>query len=176
MPPSSAVARSLALALPGFGLGAADASAQIPPSYSGLFADAAGGNPAPPAPGLLQSRLVAVAAPMPLPAAPMPATPSGPIVRVLFASQSAELTADARAELDRAAVTLAQTRTRPLELRAYAGSASGDGRKKSLARALAVRGYLIEHGVKGTTEVSANLAQSGAATSDRVDIVVRGPQ
>jgi outer membrane protein OmpA-like peptidoglycan-associated protein len=111
-----------------------------------------------------------------LPAAPMPATPSGPTVRVLFAPQSAELTADARAELDRAAVTLAQTHTRPLELRAYAGSASGDGRKISLTRALAVRGYLIERGVKGTIEVSANLAQSGAATSDRVDIVVRGPQ
>jgi outer membrane protein OmpA-like peptidoglycan-associated protein len=169
MPPSSAVARSLALAFPGFGLGAADASAQMPPSYSGIFTDAPGGNPAPPAPSLLQSSLVALAA-------PVATTPSGPIVRVLFASQSAELTADARAELDRAAVTLAQTRTRPLELRAYAGSASGDGRKISLARALAVRSYLIERGVKGTTEVSANLAQSGAATSDRVDIVVRGPQ
>jgi outer membrane protein OmpA-like peptidoglycan-associated protein len=169
MAPSSAVARSLALAVLGFGLGAADASAQMPPSYGGIFADAPGSDLPPPAPALLQGRLVAVAA-------PMPATPSGPTVRVLFAPQSAELTAEARAELDRAAVTLAQTHTRPLELRAYAGSASGDGRKISLARALAVRGYLIERGVKGTTEVSANLAQSGTATSDRVDIVVRGPQ
>ena len=103
----------------------------------------------------------------------MPTTPSGPAVRVFFNPGSAELSAGARAELDRAAVTLVQKPARPIELRAYAG---GDGRGISLARALAVRGYLIERGVKGTTEVSANLAKSGAATSDRVDIVMRGPQ
>lgn len=168
MPPSSAAARSLALAVLGFGLGAADASAQMPPSYSGIFADEPSNTLLSPSPDPIQSRVAA--------ASPMPATPPGPAVRVFFNPGSAELTADARVELDRAAVTLAQKTARPIELRAYAGGASGDGRGISLARALAVRGYLIERGVKGTTEVSANLAQSGAATSDRVDIVMRGPQ
>jgi outer membrane protein OmpA-like peptidoglycan-associated protein len=95
---------------------------------------------------------------------------------VLFDPRSAELTADAQAELDRAAVTLSQTRARPIELRAFAGGGGTDSRKMSLARALAVRAYLIERGVKGKIDVSANLAQGGAATSNRVDIVTRGTQ
>ena len=106
----------------------------------------------------------------------MLAGPSAPIARVLFDPRSAELSAEAQAELDRAAVTLSQTRVRPIELRAFAGG-GGTGEPQDVpGQGLAVRAYLIERGVKGKIDVSANLAQVGAATSNRVDIVTRGTQ
>jgi hypothetical protein len=53
-------------------------------------------------------------------------------------------------------------------LRAYAGGGDADGRKVSLARALIVRSYLIDKGVKSRIEIGAFSGEGG----DRVDILV----
>lgn len=56
---------------------------------------------------------------------------------------------------------------RQIELRAYAGGTDPESRKIALARALVVRSYLIDRGVKSRIEVG-----SGAGDGDRVDILV----
>ncbi len=82
-----------------------------------------------------------------------------------FASQSAEISDAAKAELDRVAKNL--TGFRQIEVRAYAaGGDPAESRKIALARALVVRSYLIDQGVKTRIEI-------GAFTSggERVDIM-----
>jgi outer membrane protein OmpA-like peptidoglycan-associated protein len=88
---------------------------------------------------------------------------------VAFISQSAEINAAGRVELDRAAQ--AMQRTRAVELRSYAGGTDPiDARKIALARALAVRSYLIDRGVKTRIDVG----DFGATDSgeERVDVIV----
>lgn len=128
--------------------------------------------PAPPRP-------VAAAAPAPAPAAtpaPPPApsrpatTPSGGAVAasVVFSGQSAELSDAAKADLDRVAKNIADRSLRQVELRAHTGSNDPESRKISLARALIVRSYLIDKGVKSRIEIGAFAGDGG----DRVDILV----
>lgn len=122
--------------------------------------------PAPPA------RATAAVAP-PLPPEPVVQPPKGPVAATIaFVGQSAELNDSAKTDLDRLAKNLGDRSLRQIEIRAYAGGADPDSRKISLARALVVRSYLIDKGVKARIEVGAFGGDSRGGSSDRVDILV----
>jgi len=124
--------------------------------------------PAPPPP----ARATAAAAP-PLPPEPAVQPPRGTVAATIaFTGQSAELNDAARTDLDRLAKNLGDRSLRQIEIRAYAGGADPDSRKISLARALVVRSYLIDKGVKTRIEVGAYGGDSRGGSSDRVDILV----
>jgi outer membrane protein OmpA-like peptidoglycan-associated protein len=102
-----------------------------------------------------------------------PAPSAGPAVTVSFAPQSAEITDVNRAALDVMAKSVAQRGVKQIELRAYAGgSDAADARKVALARALSVRSYLIDQGMKARIEVGAFAAAARGAGGDRVDVIV----
>jgi outer membrane protein OmpA-like peptidoglycan-associated protein len=106
------------------------------------------------------------------------APPSGaaPAVSVLFATNSAEISDLGKADLDRIAKTISQQRAPQIELRAFAGGADpADARKVALARALSVRSYLIDQGVKARIEVGAFAASRGSGAAERVDVLAPGP-
>ncbi len=95
-------------------------------------------------------------------------------IRVLFRDGSAELSDDARRRLSAVATALQENTTVRIQLLAYA-KASSDGtsraRRLSLSRALAVRAYLIEQGVRSTRmDVRALGDKIGDGPADRVDI------
>jgi outer membrane protein OmpA-like peptidoglycan-associated protein len=91
---------------------------------------------------------------------------------VAFTGQSAELNDAAKTDLDRLAKNLGDRSLRQIEVRAYASGADPDSRKVSLARALVVRSYLIDRGVKARIEVGSFGGDSRGGVSDRVDILV----
>lgn len=99
-----------------------------------------------------------------------PPAPKGtPAATVLFGSQSAEISGPGRAELDRIVKTMAGSRQ--IELRAYArGVDANDARKVSLARALAVRSYLIDQGLKARIEVGAFTSEGTSGGAERVEV------
>ena len=104
---------------------------------------------------------------------PPPSVSGGAVAATIaFAGQSAELGGAAKADLDRVAKNLAGRGLRQIELRAYAGGGGPESRKVSLARALVVRSYLIDKGVKSRIEVGAYGGDGGSGGSERVDIVV----
>ena len=70
-----------------------------------------------------------------------------------FTSQSADLSDVAKSELDRVAKNINDKAMRQVELRAFASGADPESRKIALARALVVRSYLIDRGVKSRIEV-----------------------
>ncbi len=189
MPSSSVAARSLALAV--LALGAAPALAQdivVQPARVPV-AGAPGYERSlpPPPPGPIESRLVS--APTTAPSAPMvtvPATPppgptlavgtpaaipstqpAGPFGTIAFIGRSAALTPATKAELDQIARRIADQKLRHVELRAFAPDTGPDSRKIALARALVVRSYLIDRGVKSRIEVG-----SFSGDGDSVDILV----
>jgi len=95
-------------------------------------------------------------------------------IRVLFQDGSVELDDDAKRKLSAVATALMENTTMRIQLLAYAG-ASLDGtsraRRLSLSRALAVRAYLIEKGVRSTRmDVRALGDKIGDGPADRVDI------
>ncbi len=95
-------------------------------------------------------------------------------IRVLFPDRSAELSDDAKRRLSAVATALQENPTVRIQLLAYA-QASSDGasraRRLSLSRALAVRAYLIEQGVRSTRmDVRALGDKIGDGPADRVDI------
>jgi outer membrane protein OmpA-like peptidoglycan-associated protein len=96
--------------------------------------------------------------------------------RVLFSAGGAELPDAARGELDAVARQLSSN-DRRLQLVGYAGSTTDEAnqaRRVSLQRALAVRTYLMEHGVPNTrmdVRALGNRAD-GKDPPDRVDIVM----
>jgi outer membrane protein OmpA-like peptidoglycan-associated protein len=101
------------------------------------------------------------------------AAPAPTVATLSFNSQSAEIGGAARSELERIAKSL--TGARQIELRAYAGGPDpNDARKVALARALAVRSYLIDLGVKSRIEVGAFAGNGGGGSSERVDVIVPG--
>lgn len=119
----------------------------------------------------------AAVAPPPTPPAPpavRPPPPSGaPMATVQFGRESAEISGEARSELDRVAKSLGSTRQ--IEVRAYAtGPDAADARKIALARALAVRSYLIDQGVKARIEVGAFASETRGPGSERVDVLTPG--
>ena len=120
-----------------------------------------------PAPAPPPRAVASVAPPPPEPPATAPA-PAAVMASVVFIPQSAEINAAARVELDRVAQSIKGVRG--IELRAYAsGSDPTEARKVALARALAVRSYLIDQNVKTRIEVGAFASTNGG--SERVDVL-----
>ncbi|MPZ32223.1 MAG: OmpA family protein [Rhodospirillales bacterium] len=143
--------------------------------------------PAPP-PGPIESRLVNVpagpsASPVPAPPAAVPQpgptlavgtpaavpspSPGGPFGTIAFAGRSVALTAVTKSELDQIAKRIAGQKLRHIELRAFAIGDGPGSRKIALARALVVRSYLIDRGVKSRIEVG-----SFSGDGEAVEILV----
>jgi outer membrane protein OmpA-like peptidoglycan-associated protein len=102
-----------------------------------------------------------------------PSPSSAPAATVSFDPQSVELSAATRGVLDGLAKTLIDG-GRPIELRAYgSGDEPAEARKLALARALAVRSYLIDRGVRVRIEVNATAAPARNAPRERVDVIVQ---
>lgn len=100
-------------------------------------------------------------------------SPSAPAVTVPFEAQSVEIAEAGRGALDGLARSLSEHGVRQVEVRGYAsGEDTGDARKVALARALAVRSYLIDQGVKARIEVGANAKPARTPPKERVDVVV----
>lgn len=124
-------------------------------------------------PGPAPSQVMMSASPPPPPAeAPnQAAANAASIVTVSFPPQSAEIVPAARSVLDELARTLAQHGVKQVELRAYSSGEPGNARKVALARALSVRSYLIDQGVKARIEVGSFTSSPSGGASDRVDVV-----
>ena len=96
--------------------------------------------------------------------------------RLIFSVGAAALDREARAQLDEIAAGLATDGLLRLQLLAYAGGSArsaGQSRRLSLSRALSVRSYLIDKGVRSTridVRALGNRFQDGPA--DRVDLLV----
>lgn len=97
-------------------------------------------------------------------------------LRLLFEAGGDELDAAARDALLGLTVRLEARRDRRVELRAYAPDGDGppgEARRLALARALAVRAFLIENNVRSTRiDVKALDAAPEGGAPDRVDIVL----
>jgi outer membrane protein OmpA-like peptidoglycan-associated protein len=101
------------------------------------------------------------------------AAQQGAAVTVPFQPQSVEIADAGRAALDGFAKTLSEGGVRQVEVRGYAsGDDTGDARKTALARALQVRSYLIDQGVRARIEVTATAQPARTAPKERVDVVV----
>jgi outer membrane protein OmpA-like peptidoglycan-associated protein len=145
--------------------------------------DAAAPAPASPPP----TRMAAAPAPAIVKMPPPPATPAKPASveaggaatapHIDFLAGSVDLTSAAREQLDTLAKNLSADQNKRLQLVAYAtGTAdeANQARRLSLSRALNVRAYLIDHGVRNTRMDVRALGNrdDGAAPADRVDIVL----
>ena len=193
MPSSSAATRGLALVV--LAIGSAPAFAQdivVQPArvpVAGAPGTYERNLPAPP-PGPIESRLVNVPAAPPAPMVTVPATPppsptlaptlavgaptavpsiqpGGPFGTIAFIGRSVVLTPATKAELDQIAKRIADQKLRHIALRAFATDTGPDSRKVALARALVVRSYLIDKGVKSRIEVG-----SFSGDGDSVEILV----
>ena len=117
-------------------------------------------DPAPP------EKTVAAVAPDLGPATPPP-TKAPLAASIPFIGRSPDLTEATRTTLDGVGKTLADKRPRLVEVRAFATGDDIVSRQISLARALVVRAYLIDRGVKSRIDVGAFLGDD-----ERVDILV----
>ncbi len=123
--------------------------------------------------------------PSPTGAAPTPAVQTAstadvsglePSFRVLFDAKSAKISDAARAPLEELSNKMKESEDLRVQLLAYAGGTSetaSQARRLSLSRALAVRSFLINQGVRSTrmdVRALGNKAESGPA--DRVDAVL----
>jgi outer membrane protein OmpA-like peptidoglycan-associated protein len=102
--------------------------------------------------------------------APTPSAParSNVAATLVFTARSTELSDASKVELDRLAKDLADRTLRQVELRSVSENGDPDGRKISLARALIVRNYLIDKGVRSRIEIASIVGGGG----ERVEIVV----
>jgi outer membrane protein OmpA-like peptidoglycan-associated protein len=117
----------------------------------------------PPAPPVEPKRAALVRSPVPAP-------------HIDFAAGTADLTPAARSALDNIAKALASDDGRRVQLVAYATGTEDEAnqaRRISLSRALNVRAYLIDHGVRNTRMDVRALGNrpDGNKPADRVDIV-----
>lgn len=98
------------------------------------------------------------------------------VLSVLFRSGEAELPAEARAPLERLAQRLEKEPQLYLQLQSYAEGDDTEvskARRLSLSRALAVRSYLMNYGVRSTRiEVRALGHKVSNGPGDRVDLVI----
>ncbi|HEY5210215.1 MAG TPA: OmpA family protein [Stellaceae bacterium] len=97
-------------------------------------------------------------------------------LHVDFAAGAADLSPPAKSELDAIAKSLATDEDRRVQLVAYASGGSDEAnqaRRLSLSRALNVRAYLIDHGVRNTRMDVRALGNrpDGGKQVDRVDIL-----
>ncbi|TVR99681.1 MAG: hypothetical protein EA406_02695 [Rhodospirillales bacterium] len=106
----------------------------------------------------------------------MPQATEAPHLRIGFAPGSSELAAGSALALDRIASRLAADETLRLQLVAYAAGGDltpGTARRLALARALAVRGHLIDRGIASNRmDVRALGDQVEDEPFDRVDLSV----
>ena len=104
---------------------------------------------------------------------------AGTLSRVLFAAGSADLNDDGRQALTQLAARLGRDADSRIQLLAYAdGNAENESqaRRLSLSRALAVRAYLIDQGVRSTrVNVQALGIKSAGGPPDRVDAMAATP-
>ncbi|MEK9970989.1 MAG: OmpA family protein, partial [Ferrovibrio sp.] len=140
------------------------------PAPAANSAPAAAPVPAAPAPQVA----AAPAAPRPVPAP----VPQGGVVTLSFPGGQGELPAGDLAGLDSLAKQFAAGDDR-LQIRAYAASTVSDGgsgaRRLSLTRALAVRQYLIDKGIRSTRiDVRALGAPTDGSAPDRVEVAPVG--
>ncbi|MFZ5792272.1 MAG: OmpA family protein [Pseudomonadota bacterium] len=100
--------------------------------------------------------------------------------QILFAEGSAELPPEATAQLDALADKLSKDESLRLQLMAYASGTedtASKARRISLSRALAVRAYLIDKGIRSTRmDVRALGNKVEGEPADRVDIVTQPAQ
>jgi outer membrane protein OmpA-like peptidoglycan-associated protein len=108
-----------------------------------------------------------------IPPASLPAT--GQALRLLFEGSTTQLDGAAQQQLQQVAAALAANNQR-IQLKAFASGTSdrpSAARRESLSRALAVRSYLIDNGVRSTRiDVRALGAPSDGGPSDRVDVIL----
>ncbi|MCX8230493.1 MAG: OmpA family protein [Alphaproteobacteria bacterium] len=99
----------------------------------------------------------------------------GQALRLLFEGSATKLNAAAQQQLQQMAAALAANNQR-IQLKAFASGTSdrpSAARRESLSRALAVRSYLIENGVRSTRiDVRALGAPNDGGPSDRVDVIL----
>jgi outer membrane protein OmpA-like peptidoglycan-associated protein len=104
---------------------------------------------------------------------------AGALSRVLFAPGSADLSDDGRQALTQLATRLGREADSRIQLLAYAdGNAENESqaRRLSLSRALAVRAYLIDQGIRSTrVNVQALGIKSPGGPPDRVDAMAAAP-
>jgi|HubBroStandDraft_4_1064222.scaffolds.fasta_scaffold106226_2 outer membrane protein OmpA-like peptidoglycan-associated protein len=126
------------------------------------------GTPAPPPddPSAPPEKTMAALAPDLGPATPPP-TKAPLAASIPFVGRSPDLTDATRTTLDGVGKNLADKRPRLVEVRAFATGDDIVSRQISLARALVVRAYLIDRGVKSRIDVGAFLGDD-----ERVDILV----
>lgn len=181
MLPSSAAARSLALAAIGVCASLA-AHGQNVTAFNPYFRAGMAGGPVPqqgpqaasPARGTVgpapapQQQEVALAPPPSVP--PTPSARDVAAIAVAFPTRSTELSNVFKAKLDQLAEQITDRTPRHVELRTIAVDGDPDSRKISLARALIVQRYLIDKGVRSRIEI-ASTAGDGA---ERVEILVPG--
>jgi outer membrane protein OmpA-like peptidoglycan-associated protein len=113
------------------------------------------------------------AAPPAAPPAAAPPEQQAPL-RVVFEANSASLTNEARAGLDRFIATLKADAARRTLLKAYTstGSSVSETRRLSLKRGMTVRLYLIDKGIKSTRIDLQALGKSpDNGPADRVDVL-----
>ena len=120
-----------------------------------------------PQPPAAEQRQMAALAPPPSPP-PAPPARGGVAVTLVFAARSTELSDASKVELDRLAKELADRTQRQVELRSVSENGDPDSRKISLARALIVRNYLIDKGVRSRIEIASIVGSGG----ERVEILV----
>ncbi len=103
---------------------------------------------------------------------PPPAPPARNVVAVTlaFTARSTELSDASKAELDRLVQQITDRTLRQVEVRTVADSGEPDSRRISLARALIVRNYLIDKGVRSKIEIASIVGDGG----ERVEILVPG--
>jgi outer membrane protein OmpA-like peptidoglycan-associated protein len=100
-----------------------------------------------------------------------------PAPHIDFVAGTSDLTPAARSALDAIAKALASDDSKRVQLVAYAtgnDDEANQARRLSLSRALNVRGYLIDHGVRNTrmdVRALGNRPAAGNKPADRVDIV-----
>jgi outer membrane protein OmpA-like peptidoglycan-associated protein len=109
--------------------------------------------------------------------ATVPQTPdAAPGLQIVFAAGAESLSDRDKSELDVLAGDLIADESQRIQLQAYASSQDGTAsmaRRLALSRALEVRKYLIDSGVRSTridVRALGNVAESGPA--DRIDIVL----
>jgi len=128
--------------------------------------------PAPTAPA-------AAAAPAPGAAPPQVAAAAGVLSRVLFSGGSADINEAGRRELSQLADRLGRDSESRIQLLAYADGtpeSESQARRLSLSRALAVRSFLIDQGIRSTrVNVQALGIKATGGPADRVDALAVGP-
>ena len=86
-------------------------------------------------------------------------------VTLAFTARSTELSDASKAELDRLSQQITERTLRQVEVRTVADNGEPDSRRISLARALIVRNYLIDKGVRSKIEIASIVGDGGEQKS-----------